>query len=516
MIEVKETAAERGKRDLWFLANVILGKNYPDLVESVHKPVCDVFVQKNPDVPLKKISRTKNRLILDPRGHFKTSLDIIDCIQWMLAYPDVRILLLSGTERLVKRMNLEIKSIFTQNEDFRAIYPEYCPEEGTSKWYTAYEFTLPNRTRITREPTLSVATVESQKAGSHYDVAKGDDVVNEINSSNPDQCDKIISLWNHVIPLVDPGGYKDLIGTRYSMADLYGEVLDKSTSKTLKYFMRPAWTVDDLGKKTVLFPERFCLDEEDAPEKQNLEQIQRQDPWLFSCQYLNNPLPIESQSFPAELLKTHVIERAAIPSNLKLFVAWDFAFSANKHSDYTVGAVGGYDLAGTLYILDILRGQWTPQQIINMMLYVWRTWPVSRQAFEDIGGSNMILPGLESAQRQAGIPFPVDLIPVSRKKDRTIQMVSALEPLLRQNKLYFSSSIGCLQDVYEEFTKFPQLKHDDIPMACSLLLHYRHHRSEHLAHYAAEIGGVSQHSMFAGLDNNPQWEDGELSGGLVG
>ena len=65
---------ERGKRDLFFLAKSILG--YKDLTTRVHQPICDFFIQKDGTKSMYEQDAIKNRLLLFPRGHFKTTLDI--------------------------------------------------------------------------------------------------------------------------------------------------------------------------------------------------------------------------------------------------------------------------------------------------------------------------------------------------------------------------------------------------------------------------------------------------------
>src|SRR5882762_6911765 len=75
----------RARTDLYWLAKDILGMDA--LNERVHRPICETFVQKKPGKPLWEQSEIKERLILAPRGHFKTSLDEADIIQWILLDP---------------------------------------------------------------------------------------------------------------------------------------------------------------------------------------------------------------------------------------------------------------------------------------------------------------------------------------------------------------------------------------------------------------------------------------------
>jgi hypothetical protein len=48
-------------------------------------------------------------------------------IQWILNYPNIRILLSSGTGDQVHGFLKEIKGHFQFNDILRWLYPEYCP-----------------------------------------------------------------------------------------------------------------------------------------------------------------------------------------------------------------------------------------------------------------------------------------------------------------------------------------------------------------------------------------------------
>lgn len=223
---ITSEAGERGKRDLWFLASSTLHRVYPDLIEAVHKPMCEFFVHKNPRQKWLLQDRVKNRLLLAPRGHFKTTINLCDIIQWMLAFPDITIVLFSGTEELTVRMVDEIKQHFLMNGDFREMYPGWVPQKNLSQFGESGSFTLPNRGQIRREPTLSVTTLKSTRAGSHYDVEKFDDVVTEQNSKTAVLITEINRQWSSTLPLLNPGGYRDVIGTLYTHECFYSPIIE--------------------------------------------------------------------------------------------------------------------------------------------------------------------------------------------------------------------------------------------------------------------------------------------------
>jgi len=75
----------------------------PDLTES------DKLGEPN---PLLELSDMKNRMVLWSRGHFKTSAVVLKIVQLILAYPDIRILLMQATVKNTKGLLREVKSHF--------------------------------------------------------------------------------------------------------------------------------------------------------------------------------------------------------------------------------------------------------------------------------------------------------------------------------------------------------------------------------------------------------------------
>lgn len=511
-VQISLSAQERGRTDLFFLAKIVLGRVYPDLTEYTHKPICDFFVKKDPTKKFFLQDLIKNRLLLDPRGHFKTSIDICDCIQWMLCFPNITMQLLSGTEELTFRMVGEMKEHFLSNGDFRLLYPDFVPRDGLVEFGNKGEFTLPNRSQIRREPTISISTIKSVKAGSHYDLQKGDDVVNEINSATPELNADTARRWSHTKPLLNPGGYRELIGTFYDYSCLYGPIVDKYREGTLKGWkvsIRPSVmpnpeTGEMFWPGGILFPERFCVDENLDPEKENLQQIWRDDAELFNAQYQNEPIGKEANQFPMELLRSHIIARQQVPNTVSLFCTWELP-TKKKTSAYTVCALGGFDPNGNLYILDIKRGRFTPSQIIDQLIDSWKRWPVNRIGVKE-RGSAMLIPGLHAKQMELRLQIPTDLINVSEHEDKVSSEILALSPLLQQNKLWFVAGCSFLAEAFLEFTRYGKYERDDIPRAISLLLYYRAmgFRPELQApQEAVQIGGAMTYG------------DGECGAGIV-
>ncbi len=519
------SARERGQRDLFFLAHDILG--YKDMLPRVHQQVCDVYGPVDPSKPIEAQDEIKNYLILDPRGEFKTSISLARSIQNWLNWPDSATLRMAGKEPLVKGMVQEIKDQFLTNTTLRELYPEHVPwsqkkgeeHEPPSDFGTAYGITNPSRTKPRKEPTLSISTLESVKASTHYEWITGDDLVHETNYQTRELLQKTIDAWDLSRNLLNPRGCRELLGTRYDWSDLYGHVMEKNKGQW-RVNCRPIWT-DDLafakangffipedykeGDLIHLHPERWSLAE--------LAQIQDDNAFLFNCQRLNNPVPPSADNFPMVELVRHTVKREKYPDTglLNIFMAWFFNF-ADSEAEPAVGVVGGFDAKGRLFVIDMVSGHFKPSQVIDQMIVLWQKWPISRVCFEDNKKQRMIEPGLMSRLRTMRLSFAIDWVKFGgnhQTDDDLISQVLALEPLLRENQFWLHGELPHLTNLYLQFSRFPKFKLRGIPYAVSRLLHYRAQMQTmgNMAVYGSELYSPA-------LSWNK--EDMELGAGLTG
>ena len=414
-LHTSETA-RRGVTDIFFLAKAVLGSVYRDIDEKAHRPICDFFVQKNLGKKFELQDSVKNRLLLAGRGHYKTSLHLVDLVSWMLAFPNVTILLLSGSKDVASRMVEEVKEIFLSCEDFRELYPDFIPTEDVKGFGAKGEFWLPKavRTRILREPTLSISTLDSIKASGHWAIRAGDDVINEVNSRTRDLNEKVSNDWNATRPLLNPGGYTQILGTYYDFSCMYGKLLDRlKLSDELRFGypleanppgwkirIYPSLTSDENGNlfnpEGIMFPAKFCVNANADPEKFNLEEAWEEDPENFNAQYMQHPKGTSQDYFPMEIMKRQTIPMKQVPMQATLFGVWDLAYSETRRSDFTVGAIGAYDANNNIYLIDLFRGRWSPTMIIEKFIEAWRKWPLQRQGIEKAAGHPLLLPGLNA------------------------------------------------------------------------------------------------------------------------
>ena len=244
------------RKDGFFFGKQVLGRTL--LLERVHLPVFDKFIQKNfdgvyyegytiTDVHEAMRENIKGRhelMLLDPRGNLKTTINCIDATQWLLNVPDIRILIVSGGESLSSLFLKEVKGYFTlkvgaKPSDFHLLFPEYVLRGRAAAAGTPLD--CPVRNHNQKEPSLWVESIVAGLSGKHCDILKGDDVINNRNSNTEDTREHIKGQFDAADDLVDKHGRTENLGTRYFPKDWYGERM--KSEAPLEYFCRPCWTV---------------------------------------------------------------------------------------------------------------------------------------------------------------------------------------------------------------------------------------------------------------------------------
>jgi hypothetical protein len=145
--------------------------------------------------------------------------------------PNIRILISSGTGDQARGFLRAIKQHFTENEMFRFLFPEFCPQKNVKEFGNQEQFNVCNRTLHTaKEPTFKTCSSESVVSSGHYDVHKNDDLVDKETVKTSEQIATIKRHFAMLDPLLERNqrsaetvkhGWLDVIGTIYHFNDLH-------------------------------------------------------------------------------------------------------------------------------------------------------------------------------------------------------------------------------------------------------------------------------------------------------
>jgi hypothetical protein len=251
-----------------------------------------------------------------------------------------RIGLYSATAGLAETMLKHIKA-YCRLPILIELFPEIFIDPGKND--SNYEISNANMLTIVRKGDPSELPQEAQVeaygvganiVGRHFDNHFYDDLVTKDNVTSPTQIDKILEWYEYVQSILSPDGVETMVGTRYHYSDLYGWVIENGIYRK-RVFVR-------------------AVEENDKPIYTyfNKDRIQRYKkrmrPYIFSCQFNNNPVAKEDQLFPPpQPVYTD------LPNDLVCYVVLDPAATIQAYSDESAFAVGGWHKpSSTLFVLE--------------------------------------------------------------------------------------------------------------------------------------------------------------------
>jgi len=213
---------------------------------------------------------------------------------------------------------------------------------------------------------------------------------------------------------------------------------------------------------TLLRPKDFCLHEDRYP-TEALKRIRANlQPRIWSALYQQNPVPDEGMYFKKEYFRYQ--KSVPVPTNLRIYTAWDFAIGEKQQNDWTVGATILQDENDTLHVLDILRIKGDSFQIVEAMLDTaarWGSLPTSGYLMGAEDGQiwRAIEPLLKKrmGERRQYPPYEV-LRPMTDKLARA----RPLQGRMQQGRVIFPESASWLAQAEQELLRFPAGAHDDV------------------------------------------------------
>lgn len=361
----------------------------PKLKTWVYRPICRHQDLEGP----------RHMLLLDPRGHAKTTLGVISHIlQHVINHPNITCLVIVANEDRAATIVSEIAEHFKTNEVFRSIFADHVPtfeqakNFGNMSGFTtlARDFSYED-SKVKRETTVFVGSIDAGVASRHFDILKASDIVDDKNSETSDQCQKIVNRFSLLGPvIVNERSWVYVEGTRYHQNDLYGQLIEadnqrryRGESPKYNIFFRscfervdPTFSFDDItkpfklderGKRIPVFP--FDSKTGGGFSIEKLESMQNDpiDSLNFNCQYLNDPTPVEGSPLPVDAEHPDLIDPNLYYDRIKVGyrdMAVDFAYTQGARSDNTAISVMAWDFSNRPFIEDIQVGKFTIEESV--------------------------------------------------------------------------------------------------------------------------------------------------------
>lgn len=425
--------------NLWYLAERL---GYHGLAEKPHRPVIDFFVKKDniilsslPDgytleefkETLLKQDTQHLRLLLYPRGFFKTSLVLAEAAQWVINFPDITILSVSSTKILSSKFSREFRSYFvikdpddplrSKSGEFKILYPEFCIPEGKGR-ETSYR--CPIARLDLKEDTFSSTSVEAASAGSRAHVIIFDDIQSERNYRKVAARIEVRETYDAIRELaIPPYSFIYVVGTRWtdgqmgddnvdghpvSVPDVYGTILQRINDNDdvdWKVLVKAAWIAGPsaTGKKIRDYTpediEDFLWGEKQGSFEVLLKKAKDNEE-LFRCNQLNEPAgeldddEIYLNSWNEDNIRPAMRQPGILETTRgTTYIFGDTALTPHRKSDYSSFCVTRVETREhqdpMIWFCEIQYGHWTDKQTAVILADLIAKWqPDGGVHIEDI------------------------------------------------------------------------------------------------------------------------------------
>ena len=371
-------------------------------------------------------------LNLAPRGFGKSTIgDISYCIWRICQDRDIRILIVSNTQRQAEAFIREIKTQFETNEKLNSFYGGFL---DTKKW-TESELTVAGRKSVKKEATLTALGASGAVISKHFDIIIADDIIDFENARTQLQRQKLKDwYYSSLLPTLEPGGELHILGTRYHPLDMYQDLMD-----TKEYSIQIQCAIQKDGLS--LWEEKFSI-EELLRKKGEAGSI------IFNMQYQNDiELAKQGHIFRYEWLQWY----DEIPRDLKIYQGVDLAISDKETADYFVICTIGLAADNNIYILDMSRARLSFKAQIELIKKKAEEWQPIRIGIETNQYQKALAQELIRTTQAPIKELMTEKDKVSRAQRRSAEFENGRVFLRKDMHLFI-----------DELVLFPDAVHDDM------------------------------------------------------
>jgi hypothetical protein len=468
--DYRNEARHRCITDHFFLAD-LLGPGFELFIPRVHQPVVDLYFPKNPSISIAEQSKIKNRLHLDPRGTYKTTMGRVDSLQFILAFPEeIAILNETATKPLAETISQSIAAFFWKPKDvaptpLQRVFPELCVEKKpTGIWDT------PVRLPGGLDNTLNYTSPRTSQSGWHPWVECIDDMVDTENSgihASADLRQSVIDTYYTNKNTLRPGGYINLRGTRYHPFELYGDVIDKMDPEDWKVLVRSAMTVKSNRK---LMPGEFPEPEDvilNFPEMpgmgyRSLRQKFFEDYESFMCQQQNDPQGGHITTFDEDLYTSMLVNAERVPSLGDTYVCWRLPYGGKDYmADRAEGAAARV-WEGKVYIVDAWSGNYTPSRLAEKVVRECKHHQANLLMLEALPGIEYIEAHIRNEAQRRNVTVRMQWMEFEEDDNCRSERIKQLEPQARAGCVLISTATGKAGELKRQLCNFGLVRENGI------------------------------------------------------
>lgn len=220
-----------------------------------------------------------------------------------------------------------------------------------------------------------------------------------------------------------------------------------------------------------IFPSEFCLTDEETTQegwehKKSVESLKRQlDNWLFSGQYLNDPVDIDTVEFKPHWFKQFVMDEALSRKLDKAaaLMSVDPAFRLKQTNDFSGICVTKTTEDNLVYVLEAAKKKLNPKSLVDEIFRLFQIYKPYKIQVETVSAQIVLIPLLQDEMHKRNVYFTIEEVKPSTDQTKAAR-IRGLVPHYANGRIFHAPG---LKDLENELLEFPRGSHDDIIDALS-------------------------------------------------
>lgn len=438
--------------------------------EEVHREALDFFLDKDTSLPVDQqfVGRKRRGSLLLPRGVYKSTISMANCVQCLSIWPlNVAILILCGGKDLAFAFVDQVASFFLKHPLraptlFQALFPELCVEK--QKESGVFTTAIRQREPEIVEPAIWGSSVESSLSGWHPNILVVDDITNNRNSKTYESRTRITKQYKLSRKVLMPYGIENKCGTLYGSGDVFADELLTTRPGTYRRVIKPAMRLRSGERITsngfpepedveLLFPTILSYE--------YLREEYESDFGSFQSQYMLDEYGDNEVVFTAEQMLEAMREEREMPLEGETFIHWRFPCRSNKWT--ACAAAVGVLYRNRCYIIDVLFGVHKPSVLATLVHRLARKHSLHRITVEESPGARLMQPAIANYGITTGWELQISWQESTEDTGERDTRIRGLEALLAGGRLIFSNGLKELKPLMAQFTHYGMMDESSIP-----------------------------------------------------
>ncbi len=463
----------RADADLFFFCREVLGLTL--LEDEPHRRLCRW---------LQRPARMRKKLVLMPRGSFKSSIISFGYCLWrLLQDPARRVLLDSDLRANAKKFAGLMRQHLAGNARLRQLYGDLVAESGWTE-----DFFTVTRGVYHKEPSVMTSGMDQVVVSLHFDLIVGTDLVNNTNISTREALEKTSDHIRLLMPLlelpeINPDAELILEGTCWDDQDAYSQLMRASGLGEDAIEDVLADGEAQIGEWDVFFRSAYRRVDEDGRVRYVAEEgdplfslftlafLEQQKSasnlgsYWFAANYLNRPVPAGDATFRREWFRYW---NPPLPEGLDVVMTVDPALSLKKHGDYSAIVCGGATIGKHLYLFKAWKKRVNPHDLVAEIYATYDAYRPRAVGVETVAFQKALRFMLEDAAAQYGFWLPiVELQPDTRESKE--MRIRSIQPLYQDSMIYHTREMGDLEMEELKWRATRKAQPDDLTDALAYL-----------------------------------------------